>query len=179
MPEIKHTKYQHSLDKSGDCAASGFSCEEQFKLLAESKGYEVEVASRNMQFSHVDFVLKKDGSQWKFECKGRKKIKRADEDFADHVTWIEFKRTDGKNGWIYGSADYLAIEQKSEFIIIARKDLQELAEKLVDRTKTVDKAFKAHNVSYRRFGRRDEISYISTSEIRKLNIKIWNKNANN
>ena len=175
----EHKKFKHILDKSGDCADSGFSCEEQFKLLAESKGYEVVVVSREMQFSHVDFILKKDGQQWKFECKGRKKIRRADEDFADHITWIEFKRTDGRNGWIYGNYDYLAIEQKSEFIIIARKDLLNLAEKLVDRTKTVDKAHKAHNISYRRFGRRDEISYISTSEIKKLKIKIWDKNANN
>ncbi len=174
---MEHKKFKHSLDKSGDCAASGFSCEEQFKLLAESKGYEVVVVSREMQFSHVDFILKKDGEQWKFECKGRKKIRRADENFADHITWVEFKRTDGRNGWLFGSADQVAIEQENEFIIIARKDLLELAEKLVDRTKTVDRAHKAQNVSYRRFGRKDEISYILTSEIRKSNIKIWNKYA--
>lgn len=175
MPEIKHAKYQHSLDKTGNCAESGFSCEEQFKLLAEKMGYEVVVVGREMQFSHVDFILKKDGKQWKFECKGRKKIRRADEDFADHITWVEFKRGDGKNGWLMGSADQIALEQENEFIIISRKDLLKLAEKLVDRTKTVDKAFKAHNVSYRRFNRRDEIAYIDTSEIKKQKVKIWPK----
>ena len=133
------------------------------------------MVSRQMQFSHVDFILEKDGNQWKFECKGRKKIRRADEDFADEFCWVEFRRTDGKSGWLFGSADQIAIEQKDEFIIIARKDLLNLAEKLVDRTKTVDKAFKAHNVSYRRFNRRDEIAYIDTSEIKKQNVKIWPK----
>lgn len=173
---MEHKKFKHSLDKSGECADSGFSCEEKFKLLAEKQGYEVVVVGREMQFSHVDFILKMGGNQWKFECKGRKKIRRADEDFADHITWVEFKRGDGKNGWLFGSADQVAIEQENEFIIIARKDLLKLAEKLVDRTKTVDKAFKAHNVSYRRFNRRDEIAYIDTSEIkRQKNVKIWPK----
>jgi len=58
---MEHQKYQHSKDKTGECANSGFSCEEQFKKLAESKGYEVLVAGRNLQFCHVDFILKKDG----------------------------------------------------------------------------------------------------------------------
>lgn len=173
MPEIKHAKYQHSLDKTGNCAESGFSCEEQFKLLAEKMGYEVVVVGREMQFSHVDFILKKDGKQWKFECKGRKKIRRADEDFADHITWVEFKRGDGKNGWLMGSADFVAFQKKDGFLIVRRIDLLRLAEKLVDFTQTVNKAEKAHNKIYTRWGRKDQISYIDTSEVEKLKNSFW------
>lgn len=172
---MDHKKYQHSKDKTGECANSGFSCEEQFKKLAESKGYEVLVAGKNLQFCHVDFILKKGDKQWNFECKSRKKIRRADSEPNDEFTWIEFKRTDGKNGWILGDADYIVLEQKDEFLIVERKALLKLAEKLVDRTKTVDRAEKAFNVSYRRFGRKDEIAYILTDEIRKLKISIWPK----
>ena len=170
-----HKKYQHVKDVSGQCADSGFSCEEQFKKLAESKGYEVLVAGRNLQFCHVDFILKKDDKQWNFECKSRKKIRRADSEPTDEFTWIEFKRTDGKDGWIFGDAHQVVLEQKDEFLIVDRKELLKLAEKLVDRTKTVARAEKAFNVSYRRFGRKDEISYILTAEIRKLKISIWKK----
>lgn len=174
---MTHEKYQHAKDTSGNCAEAGFSCEEQFKKLAESKGYEVLVAGRNLQFCHVDFILKKKDKQWNFECKSRKKIRRADSEPTDEFTWVEFKRTDGKNGWIYGSADYVVLEQKDEFLIVSREKLLQLAEKLVDRTKTVDKSHKAYNVSYRRFGRKDEIAYISTAEIRKLKISIWPKRS--
>lgn len=175
MPEIKHTKYQHLLDKSGDCAASGFSCEEQFKLLAESKGYEVEVASRNMQFSHVDFILKKDGSQWKFECKGRKKLRREDKEPNDDYCWLEFVSVNGGAGWLRGSAQYLCFERKDDFFIVNRKLLLDLAEKLVDFSSFVDRPHKALRKIYRRFKRKDQISYIEFSEIEKLEHKIWKK----
>lgn len=174
---MEHKKYQHAKDTSGDCAASGFSCEEQFKKLAESKGYEVLVAGRNLQFCHVDFILKKDDKQWNFECKSRKKIRRADLEPTDDYCWIEFKRTDGKDGWIFGDAHYVVLEQKDEFLIVDRKALLKLAEKLVDREKVVARAEKAFNVSYRRFGRKDEIAYILTAEIRKLKLSIWPKNS--
>jgi len=175
---MEHQKYQHSKDKTGECANSGFSCEEQFKKLAESKGYEVLVAGRNLQFCHVDFILKKDDKQWNFECKSRKKIRRADSEPNDDYCWIEFKRTDGRDGWIFGDADFVVLEQKDEFLIVERKALLKLAEKLVNREKVVDRAEKAFNVSYRRFGRKDEIACILMAEVRKLKISIWPKQNN-
>lgn len=170
-----HKKYQHVKDVSGQCADSGFSCEEQFKKLAESKGYEVLVAGRNLQFCHVDFILKKDDKQWNFECKSRKKIRREDKEPNDEFCWLEFASVNGGAGWLRGSAQYICFERKDDFFIVNRKLLLDLAEKLVDFNSYVDRPHKALRKIYRRFKRKDQISFIEFSEIEKLEHKIWKK----
>lgn len=173
---MEHTKFKHSKDKTGECADSGFSCEEQFKKLAELKGYEVIHATRLEQFTHIDFWLEKDGNRWSFDCKARKKLRREDEKPTDEFCWLEFVSVNGGAGWLKGSARYISFERESDFFIVDRKLLLELAEKIVDFDTVVGCPHKALRKIYRRFKRKDQISYIEFSEIEKLEHKIWKKN---
>ncbi len=173
---MEHKKFKHALDKSGDCADSGFSCEEQFKLLAEKRGYEVRAASKSEQFSHIDFWLEKDGNRWSFDCKARKKLRREDIEPTDEFCWLEFVSVNGGVGWLRGLARYICFERENDFFIVDRKLLLELAERIVDFNTIVDRPHKALRKIYRRFKRKDQISYIEFVEIEKLEHKLWKKN---
>ncbi len=168
--------YKNSKDSTGQCSIDGHSAEEQFRDLAVERGYLVIASTKEQQFDHYDFLVEKDGVMSKMEVKARKKIRRADEEPDDSFAWLEWKNVRGDAGWLVGGADFVVFEQKNEFIIVNRLALLKLAEKLVDRTKVVDKPHKAFNCSYRRFRRKDEISYILTSEIKTLKHSIWPKN---
>jgi len=171
---MEHKKYQHNLDKH-DCADRGFSAEVIFKQLAEEKGYAVRVACREEQFSHVDFVLNKDNKEWRVDVKGAKKISRTNEKPCFEHTWIEKKNCRGQNGWILGESSHIAFELENEFIIVSRKDLLELVEKLCDFNKLVTQSKKALYCGYRRFGRQDLLTLIKTTDLYQIKHTIWEK----
>lgn len=170
--------YRNKHDKNGTCAAVGQRAEDIFRQLAESKGYEVEVSSREQQFNHIDFILKKDNKEWKIDIKGAKKISRANEKPCFEHTWIEKKNCRGQDGWILGHASEIAFELENEFIIVSRKDLLELVEKLCDFDKLVTQSKKALYCGYRRFGRQDLLSLIKTTDLYQIKHTIWEKGQN-
>jgi hypothetical protein len=96
---MEHKKFKHNLDNH-DCAEMGFSAEVIFKQLAEGKGYSLRVAGRQEQFSHVDFILNKDGKEWRVDVKGAKKLKRTDNNYCFEHIWLEWKTGHGKDGWL-------------------------------------------------------------------------------
>lgn len=167
--------YQNKHDTSGINSRDGANAEEIFRNLAEKQGYEVVDATRNEQFAHIDFWLKKDGGKWGFEVKARKKLSRQSEEYDDSKFWCEWVGVSGKAGWLRTGSDFLAIEQENEFLIVDRKKLEKLAESLVDFTKVVDRAHKALNVTFRRFRRKDLLSIIETAKVREITHKIWPK----
>lgn len=171
-----HKKYQHKLDTSGQNSLDGGNAEDIFRELAEKQGYIVTDASRTEQFGHIDFWLEKDGNRWSFEIKARKKLRREDSEPTDEYCWLEFVSVNGKSGWLREGAEYLALERKDNVLIVSRKLLLALAEEIVDFESSVDRPHKALRKIYRRFKRKDQISYIEFSEIEKLKHKLWKKN---
>ena len=173
---MTHTKFKHNLDNH-DCADRGFSAEVIFKQLAEEKGYSVKIASREMQYSHVDFVLNKDNKEWRVDVKGAKKKKRTD-DLVDYsVIWLEFRNGNGGFGWLVreNGCSHIAFELENEFILVGRKELKELADKLCNLEKKVDAAKKAMYCGYKRFGRQDLLSLIKTEDLKQIPHSIWPK----
>jgi len=178
---MEHKKYKHSLDKSGGCAETGFSAEQKFKELAEQKGYSVRVARREEQFNHVDFVLEKDEKRWNVDVKGAKKIKRTDATPCYEHIWLEFRTGHGKDGWLTADkgCSHIAFELANEFIIVSRKDLKKLAEKLCNLENRVDSSKKALYCGYKRFGRQDLLSLIKTEDLYTIHHSTWPKLKNN
>jgi hypothetical protein len=174
---MEHKKFKHNLDNH-DCSEMGFSAEVIFKQLAEKKGYSLRVSERQENFNHVDFILQKNGKEWRVDVKGAKRLKRADAALNYDFVWLEFRTGHGKDGWLAADKGCctLAFELENEFILVSRKDLFELAKKLCDLEKKVDSAKKALYCGYKRFGRRDLLSLIKTEDLRQIQHSIWPKN---
>lgn len=170
--------YQNKHDTTGDCAKVGKKAEDSFRELAEKRGYTVQASSMEQQFNHIDFILKKDNKEWKIDIKGAKKISRTNEKPCFKYIWIEKKNCRGQNGWILGSASQIAFELENEFIIVSRKELLELVEKLCDFDKLVTQSKKALYCGYRRLGRQDLLSLIKTTDLYQIKYTIWEKGQN-
>lgn len=178
MSEIEHTKFKHALDKH-DCHEMGFSAEVIFKRLAEEKGYAVRVSERQDNFNHVDFILQKDGKEWRVDVKGAKRLGRTDESLNYDLVWLEFRTGHGREGWLTANKGCctLAFELENEFILVSRKDLLKLAEKLCDLENKVTSSKKALYCGYKRFGRQDLLSLIRTEDLKQLTHSIWPKES--
>ena len=108
--------YVNQFDKGKKCATHGHATENVFEKLAMAHGYKVRKATRDEQISHIDFIL--DSPEWqniKVDVKGRKKTSRQNKKFNDKWVWIEFRNVQGKEGWIYGKANFIAFERKDYY----------------------------------------------------------------
>lgn len=170
--------YQNKHDKTGQCAQTGKRAEDLFRDLAEKRGYTVQISSREQQFNHIDFILEKGGQKWKIDVKGAKKLSRKNDDPCFKHIWIEKKNCRGQNGWILGESSHIAFELENEFVIVSRKDLLELVEKLCNFDKIVTQSKKALYCGYRRFGRQDLLSLIKTTDLYQIKYTIWEKGRN-
>ena len=75
-----------------------------FAKLLNEKAIEARAADLKEQFSHVDYVT----DFGKIDVKARKRVARKDSDVQDDLVWLEFKNVQGKIGWVYGKADWIA-----------------------------------------------------------------------
>ena len=147
----------------------------RFVKIAREQGYEIIQASRLEDINdHFDYKICKTGDCSKVEVKSAKKIKRSHMEITYDLVYVEFKNVNGKQGWLYGKADWVAFEQKSGFILIAATKLIEIAEKLVDRN-----AFEPYPrlyKSYRRKDRPDEhVGLIRIQDIMAEKHIIWDE----
>lgn len=149
--------------------------ERTFIDVALSNGYWVKKTPLDDdRYNHVDFLLMNDTTKAikGFDVKGEKSIWRGGSPDSNYI-WVEFENGDGYNGWIYGKADFIAFHNYGCFIVVERDKLKQLAEKLVDRGKVVDKPEEALHCIYRRDGRKDSISLLRTTEVKEIAYAIW------
>lgn len=97
--------------------------------LAIRKKYLVERASKEDIHRGIDFYVKGKYKHLNKEVKmlfavKRKKSKKKNR-YLDRWTWVEYKNTSQKPGWIYGPAHFIAFERSNDYIIINRKVLLE------------------------------------------------------
>ena len=64
----------------------------------------------------------------KYDVKGMKKFRRSDPTPTDRIHYVELKNVNGKSGWLYGKADYIAFETRAYWVIVSRQMLQEFIE---------------------------------------------------
>lgn len=166
--------YRNKYDLEGTNSRDGFSAEQEFKAIAESKGYLAEETTREQQFQHIDLILKKDNKIWLIDVKAKKKLRRKDENYNFEWVWLELANVRGDPGWLFSNG-FLAFEMESYFIVVAKKDLAALAEKLVNFEKEVDRPEKAKYSVYRRFGRKDKITLIESKYLTQIKHSIWLK----
>lgn len=111
----------------------------------------------------------------KIDVKGLKKIDRTDPNENEDWHWIELKGNTGKNGWLYGQADYFAFETFNYWIIVHKKDLQQFINTFVEKDKIYDT--KIPYKLYQRKDRKDLITLISTIDLCSIASSIIRKDA--
>jgi hypothetical protein len=118
-----------SIHKYTVSCHTGSEAEKKFLSLMAELDIGISPSSHldNMR-KHYDFITE---NNVKIEVKARKRISRQDAVYNDDLIYIEFTNIQGRNGWLYGEADYIAFERKAGFLFIDRKELVTLAETLI------------------------------------------------
>ena len=163
---IPEMAYKNKYDTTGEASDSGAHAESSFETAVCKSGLSCQKASFPEEMRHIDFWI--EGSQTPrtaVDVKSRKKVKRADDKFNDEVVWIEFANVQGKRGWLYGDSDLIAFERPNDFLLVNRKLLARLCEKLCDLSKlNVDPRMPLYT-GYQRRGRKDLLSLIKMADI--------------
>jgi hypothetical protein len=168
--------YRNSFDFTGQNQISGERAEDLFEQMALKNNLKIKKATQRQQLSHIDFILTNEkGQNFFLDIKARKKISRTSQDFSDDLVWIEFKNVAGNDGWLYGASDYIVFERENDFVIVSRKNLVLLCERIVSNIK-VDKSKDCLYKRYSRKDRKDEISLIKMKDILdNIKVSIWQK----
>lgn len=157
--------YRNKYDKDGSSFNLGLGAENSFVIAAQKNGMSIKQSSKQEEFDHIDFHVSKDAVKFSVEVKSRKKIKRNDDKVNDDLVWIEFKNVRGMRGWLYGRADAVAFEREDHFVIVDRKLLARLCERLCDLTKMNTDIKMPLYTGYQRRDRKDVLSLVKMSDI--------------
>lgn len=69
-----------------------------------------------------------DSMGYRYDVKAMKKYRREDAKATDRLHWVELRNVNGKLGWLYGKAYYIAFETRSWWIVVKREDLVKFVE---------------------------------------------------
>ena len=170
--------YINKYDVTGENSIRGNRAEIVFGDLARDRGYQIKYIEGVRQYTdHVDIEIYNDDRKEFFtvQIKAQKKINRSDNIFTNKYIWVEFTNVVGNHGWIYGNYDIIAFERQYDFLIVSRKDLLSLCERLVDFSMRVYSSSEALYKIYQRSGRKDSITLIKEEDVEKLDNVIWLK----
>lgn len=83
--------------------------------------------------SHIDGYITVNDKEWSVDIKAMKRITRADPRLdVDKSMWVEKQNIWGGIGWTYSETDLISLERTTHWVIVMRKYLESLANKLVD-----------------------------------------------
>lgn len=157
---------KNKFDSNGSSLQMGQNAENAFVVCAEKKGFKVFKSSFNDEMNHIDFFLQtSENVKSSVDVKSRKKINRSDDSVNDDLIWIEFKNVQGRNGWLYGKADFICFEREADFVMVNRQSLSKLCEKLVDTSLINVHTEMPLYSAYQRKGRKDILSLIKITDI--------------
>jgi len=111
-------------------------------------------------YSHIDYYVETpEGRLISVDVKGNNKLEEI---------WIEFNNVRGKEGWLYGKANYIAFDmpELNGFVVVGRNELRERCEGIVDKV-FVSKS-EALRKWYQRKDRFDIISKIHLTDFQDL-----------
>ena len=177
--------YVNDYDSGGDCAKRGKYAEDCFVDTALSLRYKVRKATREEQYRHIDYILtgihpvsKKEISV-SVDVKGKKKHNRKGQYTTDIWIWLEMRNVQGKPGWIFGDAHFIAFERNGDFVVVKRESLQRWVEasgRIRYDLPYVTNSWEAKYRVYTRRGRSDQITMVQLKDILKLDgCYIWKK----
>lgn len=144
-------------------------------LVSENGGEIVPATEYDDKQRHIDLFWKysDDKRIVGFDVKGARKRSRYDSEVNYDSTWLELQTVTGKPGSLYGEADYLAFEGKTDWMVTNRKQLlQKLLSKIVDNTVYTDNP-KCYFKKYQRakWGRNDIIVEVPVSFLEDCTVK--------
>lgn len=168
--------YRNSYDHTGFNQLCGEKAENIFEELAKKRGLKIKKSSFRQQLSHIDFLItNKENKTFFIDVKARKRVSRYTDSFTDELIWIELKNVQGNEGWLYGCADFIAFERENDFVIVPRKNLILICDKLIT-SKIVEKSTEALYCRFSRKTRKDELSLIKMQDILNgTKVQIWQK----
>ena len=149
----------------------GQNVETEFGALLKKRAVKARASDLQEQFSHVDYFT----DYGKIDVKARKRVARKDSDVQDNLVWLEFKNVQGRFGWLYGEADWIAFERVDDFVMVKRHELALMGEKLCDLGDRVATGKEALYKGYQRRGRKDLLSIVKMEDILTLNPHVWDK----
>ena len=149
----------------------GQELERKFYEILKLRDKNARQATPQEQYKHIDFFT----YFGTIDVKSKKRIGRADVDEQDTIVWLEYKNVQGRDGWLVSSVDILAFERDDDFILVKRKELQRMADKLCNLDDMVDKSSDALYKGYTRKGRKDLITQVKMKDIMELEHKVWSK----
>ena len=82
------------------------------------------VWANEKQNMHEHWDVANGDSGIKYDVKSMKKVNKSDKHPTDLFHWIELKNVNGKDGWLYGKADYFSFETKDYWLLVPRQELQ-------------------------------------------------------
>lgn len=151
----------------------GQELERKFYEILKLRDKNARQATPQEQYKHIDFCT----YFGTIDVKSKKRIGRADIDEQETIVWLEYKNVQGRDGWLVSSVDILAFERDDDFILVKRKELQRMADKLCNLDDMVDKSSDALYKGYTRKGRQDLITQVKMKDLMKLKHRLWSKNA--
>ena len=158
---------------------SGDRAEEKFKDYLENvKNLKVQKATQNENiFSHIDY--------WFWDLKNNKRsvdVKTSDRvtrHLNDNIAWIEMRNVNGKKGWVYGDADFIAFELVCYWLVVPRKKIVDFIEKYVSDDFVEDKKDALYKkYTRKKYGRDDIITIVKIQDLMAMATCIWKKPEN-
>jgi hypothetical protein len=135
--------------------------EKRFIDACEAVGYQVRKATAQEDiYEHIDYWVLRKENWYGVDVKGNR---------HPETIWVEFKNVRGNEGWLHGSATFIAfdIAEEGGFAVILREELVDWCLLNVDNT-FVGKN-EAYRKLYQREGREDVLTKIHLTDLKELN----------
>ena len=149
------------------CFEIGQTAEERFASLLEGSR---RATTQEDMHGHWDVMS---ATGMKFDVKAMKKWKRADPEPTDRIHFVELRNVQGKLGWLYGEADYIAFETRAHWIVVKRRTLMPFIEGLTENSEQSLKP--AVYRLYQRTGRKDLMTVVPTVDLLAISEEIIKK----
>ena len=153
-----------------------------FVKLAKSKGYIVKKPTQEEFEKFINFVLVGKSVSGgpktvKVALKARKKTNRSSNNYEDKWAWVELRTVNGDFGWLYGDADFVIFELKTEYVFVNRKRLLQYIHSNIDfDLPFVQNSWEAKYKIYQRKNKLDQITQVKIANLLDFeNVYTWKK----
>ena len=120
-------------------------------------------------FAHIDFFWNTPkGKCIGIDVKGIKKNAQKDKKLDDSINWVEIMNVRGDLGWLYGKSEYIAFRTFTDILFVKLKKLQVYTEEKIKGKSLVFTNPKDFYVPYQRYGRKDMVIKVPTSDLREI-----------
>ena len=159
-----------------ECYKSGDKAEDKFKSYLQDikKLKVVKSTEKENIFSHIDYWF------WGTnDVKSSVDVKTSDRvtrHLNDNMAWIEIQNVNGKRGWVYGDAEFIAFELVCYWLLVPRKKIVDFIEKYVSDEFVEDKKDALYKkYTRKRYGRDDIITIVKIQDLMFMATRIWKK----